>query len=256
MKVFNKVIKFLILTITLVSLSCEDNESGIDSVGLEARFVSEIETNTVVFTNISNDATTYLWDFGDQTTSQETNPTHVYEAIGNYTVTLTASDESDTSAVFSATVVISELPFDGGIIVNGDFENGAAPWIQGVNDNNPAPVVTVDGNTYYSANVTSPNPSAPFLVNVSQKLEIIQGETYTLSFDAWSDVDRSIIAGIGLSGGNFANNSTTVNITTTPTNYELVLEAAGFGASDARVLFDLNAEAGIVNIDNVILTLN
>jgi hypothetical protein len=126
-------------------------------------------------------------------------------------------------------------------------------WIQGVDDNNPAPVVTVGGNTYYSINITSPTPGSPFNINVSQKVEIVQGTTYILSFEAWSSVNRSIVAGIGLSGGDFSNSSETVNITTTPTVYQRTFTAAGFGAPDARVLFDLAEEAGVVNIDNVSL---
>lgn len=149
-------------------------------------------------------------------------------------------------------------PFDAGLLTNGDFQtldgNGnVVAWIQGVDDNNPAPVVTVGGNTYYSINVTSPTPGSPFNINVSQKVEIVQGTTYVLSFEAWSSVNRSIIAGIGLSGGDFSNTSETVNITTTPTVYQRTLTAANFGAPDARVLFDLAEEAGIVNIDNVSL---
>ena len=114
-------------------------------------------------------------------------------------------------------------------------------------------MTTENGNSFYSVNVTTPDPGQPFLVNLSQKLEIIQDETYTLSFDAWSDTDRPIIAGIGLSGGSFANTTETVNINTTRQTYSVVLTATGFGAPDARVLFDLNGAAGLVNIDNVSL---
>jgi hypothetical protein len=96
----------------------------------------------------------------------------------------------------------------------------------------------------------------PFSVNVSQKLEIIEDEIYTLTFDAWSDVNRTIIAGIGLSGGDFSNTNETLDITPTVTNYTLTLTATGFGALDARVLFDLGAEIGMVNIDNVILSID
>jgi len=42
-------------------------------------------------------------------------------------------------------------------------------------------------------------------VNVSQKVEIIQGNSYTLTFDAWSDVNRSIVAGVGLSADPWSN---------------------------------------------------
>lgn len=144
-------------------------------------------------------------------------------------------------------------PFDSGLLVNGDFESGGAPWILGVDDNATAPVVTQGGNTLYQVNITSPNPSEPFLVNLSQKLSITQDETYVLTFDAWSDRNRTIIAGIGLSGGSFANTAETVSITATRQTYSLTLTANGFGDSTSRVLFDLNGEAGLVNIDNVSL---
>ena len=37
--------------------------------------------------------TSYHWDFGDGTTSQEANPTHRYTAPGNYRISLTATDD-------------------------------------------------------------------------------------------------------------------------------------------------------------------
>ena len=143
-------------------------------------------------------------------------------------------------------------PFDGGLVTNGDFQSGASPWIIGVGTD-PAPVVTEGGNTYYSVNVSA--AGNPWDVNVSQKLEIINGATYTLTFDAWSDVNRPIIAGIGLSADPWSNKVETVNITTSKQTYTLTL-TADFGAANARVLFDLGAAAGTVNIDNVSLVNN
>lgn len=43
---------------------------------------------TVNFVNNSNSGASYLWDFGDGGTSTLANPTHVYNALGSYTVTL------------------------------------------------------------------------------------------------------------------------------------------------------------------------
>ncbi|SDR87297.1 Carbohydrate binding domain-containing protein [Polaribacter sp. KT25b] len=145
----------------------------------------------------------------------------------------------------------SGVIFDDGLLTNGDFENGSDSWLIGVDDSTSAPVVTEGGNTYYSVDVTAAGNS--YDVNTSQKVEIIQGNTYTLTFDAWSNVNRGIIAGIGLSKDPWTNKSETVNITTSKTTYSLTLSAAEFGATDARVIFDLGAEIGIVNIDNVSL---
>ena len=163
--------------------------------------------------------------------------------------------------VGSGTVFIDNLyfykesvtPFDDGLLTNGDFQNGSDSWLVGVDDSSSAPVVTNGGNTYYSVDVTS--AGNPYDVNLSQKVEIIQDETYTLTFDAWSDVNRSILAGIGLSADPWSNTVETVNITPTVTTYTLTLTAAGFGALDARVLFDVGAETGMVNIDNVSLSI-
>jgi len=46
---------------------------------------------TYQFQDSSTNVASYLWDFGDGTTSTETNPIHSYTANGNYTVTLTVT---------------------------------------------------------------------------------------------------------------------------------------------------------------------
>ena len=145
----------------------------------------------------------------------------------------------------------SASTFDDGLLTNGDFEAGSEAWLVGVDDNSAAPVVTVSGNTYYSFNVT--NAGNPYDVNMSQKVEIIDGNTYTLTFDAWSDTNRPILSGVGLSASPWSNTTETVNLTTTRTTYSVTVAASGYGAPDARVIFDLGAATGLVNIDNVSL---
>ena len=59
-------------------------------------FTSSINYFDVTFTNTttvdpSDSEVTYLWDFGDGTTSNEINPQHTYDTIGDYDVTLTVS---------------------------------------------------------------------------------------------------------------------------------------------------------------------
>jgi Zn-dependent metalloprotease/chitodextrinase len=48
---------------------------------------------TTTFTDQSQAAASWLWDFGDGGTSTEQNPTYTYNAMGVYTVTLTATNE-------------------------------------------------------------------------------------------------------------------------------------------------------------------
>ena len=53
---------------------------------------------TVSFTNISsNNPSHWEWDFGDGETSNEANPTHTYEEVGVYSVSLTVSNSVGSS---------------------------------------------------------------------------------------------------------------------------------------------------------------
>lgn len=57
-----------------------------------------IEGQSVTFSNLSSFGVNYLWNFGDGSTSTQTNPTKIYSTVGVYTVSLTAinSIDSDT----------------------------------------------------------------------------------------------------------------------------------------------------------------
>jgi len=48
------------------------------------------------------------WDFGDEETSEEQNPIHEYSNAGNYTVTLTVTDDNDSVAVDTTWALIRE----------------------------------------------------------------------------------------------------------------------------------------------------
>lgn len=62
----------------------------------------------VNFTNNSEGAVTYRWDFGDGTTSDAAAPTHRYFRSGDYTVTLTATNEKGKAK--STTQLINVTP--------------------------------------------------------------------------------------------------------------------------------------------------
>lgn len=60
----------------------------------------------VQFENTSENASDYLWDFGDGATSEEEFPIHTYGAAGNYTVNLTTSNDFGSDDLSSNVSVI------------------------------------------------------------------------------------------------------------------------------------------------------
>ncbi|MEC8663353.1 MAG: PKD domain-containing protein [Bacteroidota bacterium] len=60
------------------------------TIGFDAGPWSGCPAHTVSFSNLSTTetATTYVWDFGDGTTSTAANPNHIYEMPGTYVVSL------------------------------------------------------------------------------------------------------------------------------------------------------------------------
>jgi len=63
-----------------------------------------------VFTNNSLGGLSFLWDFGDGTTSADENPTHLYPNIGSYLVTLTAFDSTSCNKTDKTTFTITVSP--------------------------------------------------------------------------------------------------------------------------------------------------
>ena len=100
MKQLLKKAKFLSIFLVAISyLGCEDIENLFPAV--TSGFTYTItDQGTVTFINTSEEARTYIWDFGDGDSSTEINPVKSYAASGTYTVTLKASNiagDSDTS---------------------------------------------------------------------------------------------------------------------------------------------------------------
>ena len=94
---------FVALGLGLVmSVGCKkDSEEPIPEAPIAA-FQFEVSTDNfleVAFTNFSQNASSYTWDFGDGQTSTEKDPTHVYAAAGNYTVKLTAANDKGETAM-------------------------------------------------------------------------------------------------------------------------------------------------------------
>ncbi|MFK8104362.1 MAG: PKD domain-containing protein [Saprospiraceae bacterium] len=81
---------------------------AIDPIGFPVDFVD----------NSSGDINTWAWDFGDGNTSDEQNPSHIYDTEGTYTVSLTIAGDSCDN-VYEQLIIVGE---DNGNPCNCDFD--------------------------------------------------------------------------------------------------------------------------------------
>ncbi|MEM9261058.1 MAG: PKD domain-containing protein, partial [Bacteroidota bacterium] len=79
--------------------------------GAMADFEFSQNYNSIDFVNMSSNAGTYQWNFGDGNTSEEENPNHKYTQIGTYTVTLSVQNGPCTD-VYTQEVVVNIIPGD------------------------------------------------------------------------------------------------------------------------------------------------
>jgi len=75
--------------------------SNIGSVGESIQFNGSLEALT------GEPPYTYYWDFGDQGSSTQQNPTHIYTKAGVYTYNFTVTDNGGATASQSGTITIS-----------------------------------------------------------------------------------------------------------------------------------------------------
>ena len=95
------------------------NAAGSDAITLPAYvivegpptpdFIFDIQDFTVDFTDLSINATSINWTFGDGTSSNEAAPTHTYAEEGDYIVTLFANNDCGTDSIQQTITIIDPL---------------------------------------------------------------------------------------------------------------------------------------------------
>lgn len=116
-----------------------------------ADFLFNAQGRALSFTSMAADEdgqiVEWMWDFGDGATATETNPSHTYEAYGNYEVTLTVTDDRGSQATGTATVLANDSPeagfdyeADGRSVqfndASADLQGPVASWLWDFGDGN------------------------------------------------------------------------------------------------------------------------
>ncbi len=95
-KLLLKTTQQFILLLAILTFSCVKEEGKLPVVVAGFTQTVNVNTGVITFINTSTNATKYVWNFGDGTTSTEINPIKTYKS-GTYIVKLKASHPSGTS---------------------------------------------------------------------------------------------------------------------------------------------------------------
>lgn len=76
----------------------------------EVRTLAADTATPVVFEDRSTNATEWLWDFGDGTTSAQQNPTHLFSRPGTFQVRLTVTNRAGSNAIVKPVIVRNPAP--------------------------------------------------------------------------------------------------------------------------------------------------
>lgn len=107
----------IIAAVALLATSCKSKGDA-----PTARFGYTSNELEVTFVNLSKDATSYLWDFGDgSATDTATAPVHVYPAYGDYTVKLVAKNAAGEAVYTDEVSLVKRI-----IAIDGDFSDWEA----------------------------------------------------------------------------------------------------------------------------------
>jgi|GEM_PF-2115353 len=88
-------------TCQTVTITCQNPTAG---------FTTQVTNATAVFTDVSILPGTYFWDFGDGTSSTDSNPTHVFPASGTYQVCLTVTNFCGSNTSCQNLVISCQAP--------------------------------------------------------------------------------------------------------------------------------------------------
>jgi len=180
-----------------------------------ANFNFAINGGTVDFLNLSTDANTSNWDFGDTATDNTNDPSHTYSQSGTYDVELIVTNDCGADTLIQQVMVTVQSPLTAAFTL--DDGNGCAPWLVSFMDNSIGMVDsyfwTFDGGN--PATSTDPNPQVVYndegLYDVQLEISGPQGMDVILMEDL-IEIAPAVIADFGYNANDaeisFINNST------------------------------------------------
>ena len=183
-----------ILFLAITFFGCEDDDAVLPKVNADFTYEINTDTGTVTFINTSEQATTYSWDLGDDTSSTLINPVNVY-VNGTYTIVLTASNVAGSSDTVEYTITIN-IPLAVTLPITFDDDNvkyeavafeGAAFDIV----DNPAPGGSNDKASKVGSITNSGATYEGLFFELGTDVDLDANKTITMNF--WADAAVDVL---------------------------------------------------------------
>lgn len=215
----------------------------------EADFSSVLNGLQADFTNSSTDAISFQWDFGDNNTSTEANPSHTYAEDGTYTVTLTATNDCGTVTT-TETITIVTPPSAG---FSADVTSGCADLVVQFSDNSSDNTTgwfwIFEGGT--PATSTDPNPVVTYTsagsydvtleVSNAAGNSVVLETAYVVVDDVPAAAFSSVVSGLEVAFTNASSNATSYEWDFGDNNTSTEAEPSHTYAEDGTYVVILNA---------------
>jgi len=138
------------------------------------------------------------------------------------------------------------------LIANGDFSQGLASWGSWTETTANTVFKTSVVDSVFVANITSPGTTNWHIVEQQFNIPLEQGATYSVSFDAWADIPKTMDVFISKNHDDYSEYYSTVkNITTNRKTYTWTFKMLNPSDNSCRFGFGFGQFTGKVNIDNV-----
>ena len=200
----SKLIVFFLMAITYAG--CTEDFVELPKITAGFTYTLNENTGTVEFINISENATTYFWDFGDEVPlvsaliSSDINPIKSY-LNGTYTVILKAMNAAGAVSYFEDIIVINmPLPLDLPITFDNDNVTYSATVLNGVGSTtppayevveNPAPGGSNDVASLVASITNSGAVSEGLFFELGTAIDLTTNNTIKMNF--WSDAAVSML---------------------------------------------------------------
>jgi hypothetical protein len=138
------------------------------------------------------------------------------------------------------------------IVINGTFDKSLTNWSSWF-DAPSSPVFTTSViDSVFVANITKPGTANWHIVEQQMNVPLIQGSSYTVSFEAWADIPKTMDVFLSRNFGDYsAYYSTTKSITTTRQKFTWNVKMLQPTDLNCRFGFGFGQFKGNVYLDNV-----